>query len=73
MTTTMPKRCMIPDCPENANTTWALVPVCQKHRDQILKETDHYYDRLITYNKREIYQKISCLIPWSQRNMGVRD
>lgn len=67
------RTCNMPGCKNSANASWGLVPICQVHRDEIAKETARYYDKRISYGQRKAYHKISRLIPWSQRNMGVRD
>lgn len=57
-------RCKYPSCGKGTTSTWALVPVCQKHRNLIHDETMRYYRRSIKQSDRIHYQKIQRLTPW---------
>ncbi|WP_019536566.1 hypothetical protein [Paenibacillus ginsengihumi] len=64
--------CKYPSCTRKATSTFALVPLCGDHYDDIHAETIRYY-RVTTkmqYAEREHYLKIAKLIPWSRINMG---
>lgn len=64
--------CNHPECIEEATTHWALVDLCEKHREMIKEETDKYYSetRRLPYTERVEYLKIAHLIPWSIANLG---
>jgi hypothetical protein len=66
-------KCKYPDCGKPATTHWALVDLCDEHREVIRKETYVYYRNRITYWNREEYHKISDLIPWSRAMNGKED
>lgn len=60
--------CMYPRCKAAASQTWALVPLCQGHREEISSETETYYSKpSMIYHERVRYLKIVPLIPWSRK------
>lgn len=59
--------CTIPNCKAEADHTWALVPVCQLHYEEIMDEALKYYRKRYTYQDRKIYLQIAPLIPWSNK------
>lgn len=59
--------CQYPDCKAAATETWALVPLCEHHREAVRAETAQYYNRRITYHMRHFYMGIMPLIPWSRK------
>ncbi|OMF95059.1 hypothetical protein BK146_16930 [Paenibacillus sp. FSL R7-0333] len=60
--------CMYPRCKEAASQTWALVPLCEGHRQEISAETALYYSKgSMTYHERARYMRILHLIPWSRK------
>lgn len=65
--------CTMPGCTERAETTFALLPLCQLHNESIVHETLDYYRKNPNAgekNLRPIYRKIDALIPWSRKRMG---
>lgn len=60
-------KCRFPDCGRTATTHWALVDLCDEHREIIRKETVQYYRiQKSSYWERVNYHKISHLVPWSR-------
>lgn len=61
-------KCKFPGCRNNKAGTFALVPLCEMHLDVIWVETrTHYRHRgKAEEARREQYDKIRYLIPWSQ-------
>lgn len=65
--------CRYPECEKHAGDTFALVPLCLKHKALIEDETAWYYDPFkvgVAYKRRIHYLKIAHLIPWSQVSTG---
>jgi hypothetical protein len=61
-------RCEFPGCKQHATTSWALVPLCEEHKDVVRHETMHYYAKNITRDERGSYQQIERLTPWGRRS-----
>lgn len=55
-----------PNCQKHATHTWALVPVCWRHRERIMEKTLKYY-WLGGKTKRPEYEKIRQYTPWGVR------
>lgn len=55
------RRCRI--CGQDADHTWALVPVCAKHRDALMAEAEIYY-RNSGQTRRTLYERIRHLRVW---------
>lgn len=64
--------CMYPECRKVAKKTWALVPLCESHHEEIRKETKRYYvgTQQMKYTDRVEFLKIAKLISWSRLSMG---
>lgn len=60
----MTHRCKYPGCQVRAAGTWALVPVCLQHREQLWNEALKYYAKRITAAERVEYRKIKHMTPW---------
>lgn len=64
------EHCKCSDCRSVATHTWALVPLCQEHFEEVKKETELYYKKRIAYAARVNYLSIMYLIPWSRKGWG---
>jgi hypothetical protein len=69
-------RCTYPKCMLIATTSWALVPMCEDHRELIADETARHYKGeggSAEAASRPCYMKIAHLIPWSKLMLGKFD
>lgn len=69
----MQSLCTMPGCKDRADTTFALLPLCQMHNDSVLHEALDYYSKHPNAGEkhlRPLYRKIDSLIPWSRKRMG---
>lgn len=68
-------KCCYPNCHQDANSTWALVPLCVYHHKSIEEETDKYYQqdrsKRIPYELRDNYLNIASQIPWSRKEWEI--
>lgn len=65
--------CRMPGCTDRAETTFALIPICDFHYEIIHDETMNYYTKhsqVPDKYARPQYRKIDALIPWSRKRMG---
>ncbi|OMF35231.1 hypothetical protein BK133_10995 [Paenibacillus sp. FSL H8-0548] len=65
--------CKMPGCTDRATATFAQVPLCELHHDEIWVETRHYYTKHqqgADRDTRPQYRKIDSLIHWSRKRMG---
>lgn len=60
-------RCKVPGCKNEKTTTWALVPVCSEHHQQIEREVKKHYARKITRPEQVTLGMIYHLTPWSKK------
>jgi hypothetical protein len=64
----MSQKCMVPNCHQTARKSWALVPLCPFHHEELVKETNNYYKRDSTTNmadrSRKVYHAIKQFTPW---------
>jgi len=63
--------CNFPDCRASIAGTFALVPLCATHLDEVWTETRKYYANRpsIRYElSRAAYVQIMHLIPWSKQS-----
>ena len=60
------KKCSHILCSSAATTSWALVPICRKHREKIEEEHAQYYQRRIISINRRNYMDIYHLTPWGK-------
>lgn len=66
------EQCHYPGCKLKGITSFALVPLCDRHRYLIMEETKRFYtDRNLDYFDREHYLQIAELIPWSLANQKL--
>ena len=59
----MTGHCMYPGCASTATKTWAQVPVCEAHHEQIRIEALRYY-KTNGKMRRRLYEQIKHLTPW---------
>lgn len=59
--------CKVKECVNKADVTWALVPVCEAHKQKIIEEQRRYYSKRINEGDRTTLNTIKHLIPWSNR------
>lgn len=61
-------KCQYPECTEEGEKAWGLVPLCASHYKMILKESLDYYGapKKQSYECRRHYLKIAPSIPWSR-------
>lgn len=60
-------RCRYPGCNTSPRMTWALVPLCVEHWENIKIETNRFYKRGNSRNYEQMrphYLKIAHLTPW---------
>lgn len=65
--------CTMPECKDRADSTFALIPICEMHKESIMLEALDYYGKhpnSAEKNLRPLYRKIDSLIPWSRKRMG---
>ncbi|MDF1511449.1 hypothetical protein Gp_5 [Bacillus phage vB_Bacillus_1020A] len=65
------ERCKVPECRKEVHDTWALVPLCKEHYEDMKIETHRYYHGKgglkISHEEREIFHSIAHEIPWARR------
>lgn len=73
-------KCQYPHCGREASETWALVPLCKGHYEDIRIETYAYYRgrrnrNVVISNQsdRVSYLEISHLIKWSRGRTVMRN
>lgn len=63
------EQCHYPGCKLKGVTTFALVPLCDRHKKLIVEETKNYYaNNTFLYIDRKHFLEIAELIPWSRFN-----
>lgn len=63
-------KCTIQTCNHTADSTFALVPVCEFHRFAILEEAGRFYrgtSNMIESERRPLYYQIRHLVPWRKK------
>lgn len=65
------RRCMVTGCSNTATTHWAVVPICNEHRQEIADETHRYYSRTIGREQRFVYAEIEHLTPWGRKVTAI--
>lgn len=66
-------RCRFPSCVQQANSSFALLPMCKGHAAAIHYETKDYYNKagrgrvgVSERSYRILYYQIAHTIPWSR-------
>lgn len=64
--------CHYPDCRRAGTHQFALVPLCEQHREDIRHETAKFYGRKGDKDEMEhrpIYMSIAQYVPWSKPSL----
>lgn len=63
------KICSMPGCKFKAATSFATVPVCENHREELMEEAILFYKRKI--DDRYSYEQIKHLTPFQPARVGL--